>query len=292
MKLGLGLPNTLVGVDRALMLEWARLADAVGFHALATIDKPNYDAWDPLATLAAVAAVTERARLFPTILQLPNRNEVVVAKQAAVIDQLSNGRLDLGVAAGGRVDDFEVLDASFAGRGPRLARQVRRMREIWSKAAESDREHGVLGPPPVQRPGPPIWFGGSHERAVARALRLGDGFVIGTAGVEGMRRRVPQLRALAAARGKAELPIAGLAYVAVGDDPQAALAEGAHHVLRYYGRLWTEPGKLIHHGPPSVIAEAVRAYAETGLDLLILFPQIPRLDQVERLARDVLPAWG
>jgi alkanesulfonate monooxygenase SsuD/methylene tetrahydromethanopterin reductase-like flavin-dependent oxidoreductase (luciferase family) len=87
--------------DRKLMLDWARLADEAGFHVLGTIDKPNFDSWDPLVTLAGAAAVTERARLATAILQLPNRNEVLVAKQAAVVDQLSGGRLDLGIAQGG-----------------------------------------------------------------------------------------------------------------------------------------------------------------------------------------------
>ena len=86
---------------------------------LGTIDKPNFDSWEPLITLAGVAGVTERSvagvteriGLATTILQLPPRNEVLVAKQAAVVDQLSGGRLTLGVAQGGREDDYEILGA-------------------------------------------------------------------------------------------------------------------------------------------------------------------------------------
>src|SRR6188472_1609139 len=170
-------------VDRRLMLAWARLAEDAGFHVLGTIDKPNYDSWDPLATLAGVAAVTERIRLATTILQLPPRNEVLVAKQAAVIDQLSGGRLDLGLGQGGREDDFDVLGADFRGRGQRFEGQVGRIRELWRNARESDREHGVLGPPPVQEP-PPIWIGALQPTAIERAVRLGDGFIFGTAGAE------------------------------------------------------------------------------------------------------------
>lgn len=290
MKLGIGLPNTMAPeIDRKLMLDWARLADEVGFHVLGTIDKPNYDSWEPLVTLAGVAGVTERIRLATTILQLPPRNEVLVAKQAAVIDQLSSGRLDLGVAQGGRKDDFDVLGAEFKGRSERFERQVARVREIWRNARESDRDHGVLGPAPVQEPGPPIWVGAGQPKAIERALRVGDGYIFGTAGSEMMAQHAPQIRADLAANGKPNATVAGLAYAAIGDDPQRALDESAHHVLRYYGQLW-EPENLIHHGPATKIAEEIAAYAD-AIDVLIVFPQIPSLGQVEELAEHVLPAY-
>lgn len=292
MRLGIGLPNTMAHeTDRELMLGWARLADEAGFDLLGAIDKPNYDSWEPLATITAVAGVTERARLATTILQLPNRNEVLVAKQAAVVDQMSGGRLVLGVGQGGREDDFQVFGADFRGRGERFERQVGRIREIWANARASDRDRGVLGPPPVQDPVPPIWLAGTQPVSIERALRLGDGYIFPTAGSEVMAQLTPQLREGAAAQGKGDFPIAGLAYVALGDDPAKALTEGAHHVLRYYGRLWTEPENLIHHGPAEKIAEEVAAYAEAGIDTLVLFPQIPSLDQVELLAEVVLPAY-
>jgi alkanesulfonate monooxygenase SsuD/methylene tetrahydromethanopterin reductase-like flavin-dependent oxidoreductase (luciferase family) len=292
MQLGIGLPNTMAHeTDRALMLDWARLADEAGFGVLGTIDKPNFDSWDPLTTLAGVAGVTERIRLATTNLQLPNRNEVLVAKQAAVVDQLSGGRLVLGLAQGGREDDYEVFGAPFKGRSARFERQVGRIREIWHEARASDRDRGVVGPAPVQQPGPPIWSGAMTPKAVGRAARVADGFIFGTAGSAAMAEGTPAIREAFAAAGKPDVTIAGLAYVAVGDDPRAALDEAAHHVLRYYGQLWTEPENLIHHGPGPKLAEEIAAYDDAGLDVLIVFPEIPSLGQVERLAEDVLPAY-
>src|ERR671919_527921 len=291
MKLGIGLPNTMANeTDRRLMLDWARLADEAGFELLGTIDKANYDAWDPLVTLAGVAGVTEQAKLATTILQLPNRNEVVVAKQAAVVDRLSGGRLVLGLAQGARPDDYEVLGAPFKGRSKRFEAQIGRIREIWANAREADREHGVVGPAPVQDP-PPIWVGAAQEKAIERALRIGDGFLFGTSGSAQMAELTPSLRERAAAEGKPDFTIGGLAYAAIGDDAEKALEEGAHDVLRYYGELWTEPENLIHHGPAAKIAEEVAAYADAGIDVLVVFPQIPSLDQVEALAETVLPAY-
>jgi alkanesulfonate monooxygenase SsuD/methylene tetrahydromethanopterin reductase-like flavin-dependent oxidoreductase (luciferase family) len=291
MKLGLGLPNTMAHeTDRALMLEWARLADEAGFHILGTIDKPNYDSWDPLVTLAGVAGVTERIGLATTILLLPPRNEVLVAKQAAAVDQLSGGRLTLGVAQGGREDDYELFGVPFAGRSERFERQVGGIRETWRDARGSDHDHGVVGPAPVQEPGPPIWAGATQPKAVERAARAADGFIFGTAGSQAMTEFAPAVREAFAANGKPDAVVAGLAYVGVGNDAQQALDEAAHHVLRYYGQLWTEPGNVIHHGPATKIAEEVAAYAG-AIDVLILFAEIPRLDQVEQLAEHVLPEY-
>jgi alkanesulfonate monooxygenase SsuD/methylene tetrahydromethanopterin reductase-like flavin-dependent oxidoreductase (luciferase family) len=292
VKLGIGLPNTLAPeVNRKLLLDWARLADEAGFDLLGTIDKPNYDSWDPLISVAAAAGVTERIRLATTILQLPNRNEVLVAKQAAMIDRLSEGRLVLGVAQGGREDDYEILGARFRGRSRRLERQVGRIREIWRDARAADRDRGVLGPAPVQEPGPPIWVGAGQPKAIERAVRAGDGFIFGTLGPELMAQFTPQIREAFASQGKPDATIAGLAYCGIGDDPEAALEEAAHHVLRYYGQLWTEPENLIHHGPPEKIAEEVARYADAGIDVLVMFAEIPSLDQVERLAEHVLPTY-
>jgi alkanesulfonate monooxygenase SsuD/methylene tetrahydromethanopterin reductase-like flavin-dependent oxidoreductase (luciferase family) len=290
VKIGIGLPNTMAHeTDRALMLDWARLADQAGFDVLGTIDKPNYDSWDPLTTLAGVAGVTERIGLATTIMQLPPRNEVLVAKQAAVVDQLSGGRLVLGLAQGGREDDYELFGVPFRGRSQRFERQIERIRQIWRDARESDRQHGVLGPAPVQEPGPPIWVGASTPKSVERAARVADGFLFGTAGSAAMAERAPGIRELFARNGKPDATVAGLAYVGIGDDPQRALDEAAHHVLRYYGRLWTEPENLIHHGPAAKVAEELAAYGGS-VDVLVVFPQIPQLEQVERLAEHLLPA--
>jgi alkanesulfonate monooxygenase SsuD/methylene tetrahydromethanopterin reductase-like flavin-dependent oxidoreductase (luciferase family) len=286
MKLGLGLPNWLYPCDRHLLVEWARIADAAGFHELSVVDRVNSDVWEPLATLAVVAGVTERIRLASTIVQLPNRNEVLVAKQAAVIDQTSGGRLDLGVAIGHDEDDYEVLGPSFRDRAERFGPQIAMIRSIWEQARASNETRGVLGPPPVQEPGPPIWIGATSDRGRQRALELGDGYIFGGDGPDEVARTLPALRK----KRKKAFTIAGLAYVAIADDPDKALDVGSRQILRYYDEDVDTAGMLLH-GPASVVAEAVKAYENAGLDLLFLLPSIPDLAQVERLAEDVLPPY-
>lgn len=295
MKLGIGLPNTLVPeLNRGLFLDWCRLADQAGFSSAGVIDQPDYDSWDPLVSLALAAGVTERIRLASTIVQLPNRNEVLVAKQAAVIDRVSGGRLTLGIAVGGREGDFQVLGAKtrFAKRGRNIERQIRKIRRVWRAAKRSSPEEGINGPAPMQKPLPPIWMGGMSQRVLERAAEHADGYVFPTAGPQVMAEMTPKIRALVDEKKAKKFTIAGIAYVAVGDDPAAALEAGSRSVMRYYrGNLWTEPENLIHHGPAETIAQAVDAYAEAGLDELILFPTIGDLKQVEVLGEQILPRF-
>ena len=191
---------------------------------LGTIDKPNFDSWEPLITLAGVAGVTERIRLATTILQLPPRNEVLVAKQAAVVDQLSGGRLTLGIAQGGREDDYEILGAVGKGRSARFEEQVRRIREIWANARTSDRTPVSSGQHRCRSQARPFWRGvdpvgdracSQDRRRIPVRYRRQRGDAGAGAGNPGAFAR----------NGKPDAPIVGLAYVGVGDDPDAALAE-------------------------------------------------------------------
>src|SRR3954468_24205568 len=121
MDVGIGLPTTIRGAERGQVLEWARRGEQRGFSSLGTIDRVVYDNYEPLIALAAAAAVTERIRLATTILIAPNRaNGALVAKQAASVDALSGGRLVLGVAVGGREDDYEASGVDFHTRGRRF----------------------------------------------------------------------------------------------------------------------------------------------------------------------------
>jgi alkanesulfonate monooxygenase SsuD/methylene tetrahydromethanopterin reductase-like flavin-dependent oxidoreductase (luciferase family) len=289
MKLGVGLPGYLGGaVEAGAVIEWARRADAAGFHGLAVHDRPNHDAWEPLATLAAVAAVTERARLATTALLLPAYDEAVLAKQAAVVDQISGGRLDLGVGLGARADDYEVFGRRFEGRGRRLSAQLRRLHALWGAAVEAQDTGGTPGPAPVQRPHPPLWVGGYADASIRRAVTLGDAYLFGAPGVETVAARLPLIREAAEQAGRGQLPVGALAYVALSTDP-GELAEGERMLTRYYGSLRKPFDQMVHTGDAAAVGAAIDAYRQTGLDVLYLFPVIPRLGQLDRWAVELLP---
>jgi len=285
------MPNAMpFGLERSSFLDWVRLADQAGFDTLSTLDRPNYDMWDPLVSLAAAAAVTERIRLATTTLPLPNRNEVLVAKQAAVIDRVSGGRLTLGVSLGTRPDDYEVLGATLELQVTRFRRQVARIRQVWAEARQSNHEHGVLGPPPVQDPGPPIWIGALSERGWQRAVELADGFIFGGAArpatigpaIQSMRPQVSE-------RGKTDFSFNAVAYIAIGS--QREFSEAVAHHQRYYPVLPVPVEQAIHHGPINKIKDVVAEYAACGLDLLVLLPEVRSLRQLELLSEHVLPEY-
>lgn len=292
MKLGIGLPTYLGNVMAAGdMLDWARTADRAGFHALAVHDRPNHDTWEPLAALAAVAPVTSRIRLVTAALLLPTRDEVLVAKQAAVVDQVSGGRLDLGVAVGGRAADFELFGRPMAGRGRMFERQLDRLHALWRSAVATRDDGSASGPAPAQAPHPPLWIGGYTPAAIERAVRFGDGYLFGAPGVDLMRERIPQIRAAAEAAGRPRFPIGGLAYVLPSSDP-GERADGERLLVRYYGTLRKPFAELVHTGPGEHLVQVLQRYEDAGLDVLHVVPASRSISVVERLARDVLPAFA
>src|SRR3954447_22014944 len=132
MRIGIGLPNTVPGTEGGDMREWAIRAEAAGFSTLGTIDRVVYGNHEPLTALAYAAAVTERIGLCTSILIAPLRaNTALLAKQAASVDVLSGGRLTLGMAVGGRQDDFDASGLNFQDRGAIFDRQLEEMQRLW-----------------------------------------------------------------------------------------------------------------------------------------------------------------
>ena len=133
MNVGIGLPNAVRDVTRDGIVDWAQRAEQAGFASLGTLDRLVYPSYESLIALAAAAAVTERIELVTDILIAPIRsNAALLAKQAATIDSLSDGRLTLGLAVGGRQDDFEASGVEFSSRGRIFEQQLDEMTAVWN----------------------------------------------------------------------------------------------------------------------------------------------------------------
>ncbi len=169
MNISIGLPADIPGVKGELLLEWARRADSSAFSSLGVTDRVVYPNYEPLITLAAAASVTKRIRLMTAVLLAPLRRTALLAKQAASLDALSNGRLTLGLGVGVREDDFLAVEASFRERGKRFDQQLALLTRIWSGQPVSG-TMGEVGPMPVQPGGPELLMGGTPRKRASGSL--------------------------------------------------------------------------------------------------------------------------
>jgi probable F420-dependent oxidoreductase len=197
MQINAFFPTLDIGTDPTKIRDWAQATEDLGY---AYIEVPDHvfgakarDGWTPLysekdpfhetfVTLGFLAAVTKTIRLSTGILIAPQRQTGLIAKQAAEADILSRGRLRLGIGVGWNHVEYEALGEEWKTRGARQAEQVEVLRRLWCEelVTFSGRFHNLkdvsIVPRPVQRP-IPIWFGGSSDAVLARAARLGDGWM-------------------------------------------------------------------------------------------------------------------
>lgn len=214
-KMGVILPRELVRGRE--MLDLAKEVERIGYDYLVACDhvvlpdqNPQDDKLkyslrerytDPLTLLAAVAAVTNIVELFTGVLVLPERPTALVARQAADVDILSNGRLNLGVGVGWLKEEFEALGMGevFSYRGKRIEEQISLLRQLWTQnSVTSSSRHEQLSsvginPGPVQQP-IPIWMGGTDAKVITRTVKLADGWIPRGKAVEFNDQLLPQLK--------------------------------------------------------------------------------------------------
>jgi probable F420-dependent oxidoreductase len=199
MKIGAVFPHVEFGTDADAVRDYAQTVEGLGFHHIGADDHvigPNPDRpggwtgwvtyktafYEPLVLFSFMAAVTSTLSFNTWILLLPQRQTVLVAKQAATLDILSKGRMRLGLGIGWNEIEYISLNADFHTRGRRIDEQVRLLRQLWTQELVDFQGdwHTIpdagINPLPVQRP-IPIWFGGQSEPAIRRMARLGDGWM-------------------------------------------------------------------------------------------------------------------
>ena len=183
MDIGIGLPSTIPGIPGRLILDWAHAAEQAGFSSLGTLDRLVYANLETVPALAAVAAVTERIGLTTAILIGPYRgNGALLAKQLATVDAIAGGRLQVGIAVGGRADDFEATGSVFAERGRAFDAQLAELQAVWAQQPRGFA--GPIGPAPVRPGGPPLLIGGNAPAAFRRLTEYGAGWIMGGGGPE------------------------------------------------------------------------------------------------------------
>jgi probable F420-dependent oxidoreductase len=254
MRIGVVFPQTEIGADVGAVRAYAQRVEELGFrHVLAYdhvvgADPVVHPGWqgpydlattfhEPLVLFGYLAGITS-LELVTGIIILPQRQTVLVAKQAAEVDLLSGGRFRLGIGLGWNAVEYEALGQEFSTRGRRVEEQVELMRRLWTQPSVTyhGRYHRVTGaglaPLPPQRP-IPVWFGAQSDRAYRRAGRLADGWF----------PQVPPGPRLDEARS-----VVGRAAAEAGRDPRNIGMEG----------------RVTWRGSPEKLADHTRTWHEAG----------------------------
>jgi alkanesulfonate monooxygenase SsuD/methylene tetrahydromethanopterin reductase-like flavin-dependent oxidoreductase (luciferase family) len=271
VKVGIGLPNTVPGTDGALLVEWARRADAGPFSTLGVLDRLVYDSVDPFTALAAAAAVTERVGLATMIAIGPLRTPAMLAKQAVSVDAIAGGRLTLGLGVGARHEDYQAAGVDHRGRGARLSEQLAYLR--------GELDGSGIGPARKQVD---ILVGGGSGPAYARMARYANGYAHGGGPPRAFGSAATRARAAWRDHERPGEPVLwGQGYFALGDPDR-----GTGYLRDYYAFTGPFAEKIAAGNLTSAraVKDFVRGYEAEGCDEVILFPTVADLDDLDRLA--------
>jgi alkanesulfonate monooxygenase SsuD/methylene tetrahydromethanopterin reductase-like flavin-dependent oxidoreductase (luciferase family) len=251
VKIGVNVPNFGPGTDPGVLRAWAQTVEGLGYDLLMVSDHiaitpdvaGQYPApfYEPFTTLSWLAGVTQRVRLGTTVLVVPYRHPLLVARMAANLDELSGGgRLVLGAGIGWAKQEFDALGVPFEQRGKLTTEYLRTIRAAW---AERD-DYRV---DPI-----PLWLGGHSDAGLRRAVELGDAWHPLRLTMTGFRELLGRLEKLA------------------GDRPVPAFAPRI--LLRLTAAPVTEPDRLAGHGTLEQVIDDLAELRALGADTVVLDP--------------------
>jgi probable F420-dependent oxidoreductase len=281
----------------------ARRAEELGFDYLACGEHLFFQvAPNPFVQLAAAAAVTTRIRLVSTVSLLPLYPAALAAKLAATLDQVSNGRFELGVGAGGEApDEFAAAGVDPGERFRRLEEGLEVLRLLFSGERVSYEGHFTrlrevaLDPPPVQPGGPPIWLGGRKDGAIRRAGRHARRWMPYMVTPEMLQAGLGRVRAVAAAHGRDPARVGGalFAFACVDRDGAWARRTGTAAVSATYRQDFAPlADRYLLLGSPGQVVRRIREYADSGAGAIVLQVAAGADDRdrvLKTMAEDVLP---
>jgi probable F420-dependent oxidoreductase len=304
MRFAISIPQRFAGgtFDPHSLRAFLGRAEALGFESAWTQEQVlgRFPQFGPTETLTFAAACTERIRLGCAVYVSPLHNPVHLAKSLSTLDQLSGGRLEIGVGAGGKQRPFSAFGVDPATYIARFNEGVALMKACWTEPTITFdgrfwQVHGAtMEPKPIQKPFPPLWFGGGHPNALRRAARFGDGFFgAGSSTTKQFREQVRSLRTMLAEEGRdgVEFPVAKRVYIHIDEDAARAARIVFENLAQIYAHIATDFTAVAVFGSPTTCIEGVREVIDAGADLVLLTPLHEGAAQMERLAAEVVPAF-
>ena len=303
MKFAVSIPQFYAGgeFDPTAFRAYFTRAEELGYHSAWAQEAPlgTGAQLSAMEVMTYAAACTTRLRLGCTVFVSTLHLPVHFAKALATLDQLSGGRLDVGVGTGGPQRPFAAVGMSKDRYVARFTEGVELVKALWTQSRITfDGEFWQLSgaamePKPLQKPHPPLWFGGSSEAALRRAVRIGDGFFgAGSVTTAAFAGQVATVRAALADAGRdpATFPIAKRVYVAVDDDADRARSRINEGLAMVYGRRVPPIEAAAIAGTVADVVTGVREVVNAGAGLVLFTPLDEVASHAEQIAAEVIPA--
>jgi probable F420-dependent oxidoreductase len=300
MRFAISIPQYVgpAGFDRDAFAAHLRRAEELGFESGWTQEQVlgAAGALAPLETMTFAAACTERLRLGCVVFVTPLHIPVHLAKAISSLDQLSRGRVEVGIGTGGRQRPFAAFGIDPPAVVGRFTEGLELMKACWTQERiDFDGRFWQLAgaastPKPVQKPHPPVWIGGNHPNAVRRAVHLGHGFFgAGSQTTAQFADQVSIVRDELASPGRdrESFQIAKRVYVQVDDDSARAQHQIDDALSHHYGRAGLSAVAVA--GTPAECVAGLREVRDAGAELILLNTLVDDATQLERLAAEVMP---
>jgi len=291
--------------DPRALIEYGEKVESLGYDSLWVWDhvllgvEPNFPIMDSLTTLTTIAARTKRIKLGTGILVLPLRNPVALAKQLATMDQFSNGRMIMGMASGWYKREFDALGVPFDRRGKLMDQSLEILNRLWTEGKVDGDYVGhkisaaVMYPKPVQKPRMPLLIGGYVDRVLQRAGAVGDGWLTYFYEPHNFTKSWNKVRAAAKEVGKDpdKLLNASQLPIMVGSSKDSVRAE----MLDWLNKEWDFPANSDCSRESAILGSVddcvaqLKEHLAVGVQKIIFVPYKYRSDQVEIIAREIIP---
>ncbi len=286
-----------------LLRRLVEMGDELGYDSIWLSDRIIGDRFplEPVVAMSMVAGYSDTLKFGTSVIALPMRNPVVLAKELATLDYLSNGRLLPAIGIGQEDPaDYEASGITKDGRGRRSDEAVEVMRRLWAEdkvthEGEFYSFHDVsIFPKPIQKPGPPIWVGGRSKAAQRRTGRVGDGWLVSQATPEEVCRGVELIFETAAEYDRTvdEDHIGSMLGFCIAPTEAEAEVTAAPYLTRQ--RPETPMAEYCGLGPPDSIARMISKYLAAGASKFVVRPMCPSeqaVEQLELFGREVLPLF-
>lgn len=300
---GIELPQVFFDgpTDMEHIRKFAVDAENFGFDGLWLQERVigDFTMLEPVTLLSYVAALTKRIKLGTSVILLPLRNPVQLAKAYSTLDVMSGGRAIIGVGLGGGHlgSHEEVFGYTREGRVTRFSESVQIMKLLWTEPKASF--HGryfnfddiSMEPKPVQKPHLPLWFGGHHENALKRAVKYGNGWMgAGSSSSNAFVRESAQIRQFMdeAKRDPKTFVYGKRVYMTVDTDK----ARGERRIREWFARRYKNAdlgARVSIWGSAAEVTEKIQEIVKAGAQFIVFNPMFDEVEHLEICAKEIMP---